>query len=167
MTIKYIDEEGTELVPSETIVGKVGDDYTTSSKVIDSYTIVKSPDNAVGKIAKESTLVVYISRQIINVVPKDYPTYDLPKDMTTDGTTLVPETTPTSYSSVQKEKTLPETGDASNGLKAVGITTLLAMLVLLQLGKALIGKTIEIRNNQSLTSLLIDKSTKKHGIYVF
>ena len=39
LVVKYVDEKGKDLIPSETTEGKVGDEYTTTGKVITGYVL--------------------------------------------------------------------------------------------------------------------------------
>lgn len=60
ITVKYVDEEGTELTTSTTSTGWVNDSYTTSAKSIDSYRLKTTPSNASGTYPEADTTVTYI-----------------------------------------------------------------------------------------------------------
>lgn len=78
VTVKYL-EFGTdeELIPSEKLIGYVGEDYTTTRKEITNYeTIGIEPDNATGKFTKEEQIVIYYYKKsqgqiIIKYVDQD------------------------------------------------------------------------------------------------
>ena len=67
VVVKHIDIIDNSILASETIDGYIGDDYTTSSKKIDKYTLVEKnedetsalPVNARGKMKKEQIVVNY------------------------------------------------------------------------------------------------------------
>ena len=61
---KYIDEEGKELANSETMQGKVFDDYKTQPKEIRGYELVKMPENNVGTMTEYPTTVTYQYRKL-------------------------------------------------------------------------------------------------------
>ena len=61
---KYIDEEGKELANSETIQGKVFDDYKTQTKEIRGYELKKIPENNVGTMTEYPTTVTYQYRKL-------------------------------------------------------------------------------------------------------
>ncbi|HFU4455877.1 TPA: MucBP domain-containing protein, partial [Streptococcus suis] len=69
VTVKYVDENGREILPPETITGKVGDPYTTSGKVISGYYLVEVPANQTGTISASGTTVVYVYGKLGSWVP--------------------------------------------------------------------------------------------------
>ncbi|MFM0773447.1 MucBP domain-containing protein, partial [Streptococcus suis] len=69
VVVRYVDENGKELVPSENIPGKVGDDYTTSGKVINGYILEKVEGTPSGKIPSGGTTVTYIYKELGSWVP--------------------------------------------------------------------------------------------------
>ncbi|NQJ77911.1 YSIRK-type signal peptide-containing protein [Streptococcus suis] len=69
VVVRYVDENGKELVPSENIPGKVGDDYTTSGKVINGYILEKVEGNPSGKIPSGGTTVTYVYKKLGSWVP--------------------------------------------------------------------------------------------------
>ncbi|MGF0112988.1 MucBP domain-containing protein, partial [Streptococcus sp. SGI.013] len=58
--VKYVDTNGSEVIPSETITGKVGDPYTTNGKIISGYYLVEVPANHTGTISANGTTVIYV-----------------------------------------------------------------------------------------------------------
>ena len=68
---KYIDEEGKELVTSETIKGEVFDKYGTESKNIYGYELVEIPSNAKGEMTEDIINVIYrYKRKDTSVISK-------------------------------------------------------------------------------------------------
>lgn len=55
----YVDEKGKEIADTETMKGKVFDDYQTKSKDIYGYELVKIPDNHSGTMKEEPVIVTY------------------------------------------------------------------------------------------------------------
>ncbi|MDM7830280.1 MucBP domain-containing protein [Cellulomonas edaphi] len=64
LVVRYVDEHGKQLAPSDTSSGKPGDTYTTSAKRIDGYELVAEPANAAGELTDGSTTVTYVYRPI-------------------------------------------------------------------------------------------------------
>ena len=63
--VKYVDEEGNELLPEDTIDGKEGDKYTTERKPVDGYEASgKDPENATGEMIEGVIEVIYVYRKI-------------------------------------------------------------------------------------------------------
>ncbi|MGM0095942.1 hypothetical protein IGI69_001129 [Enterococcus sp. DIV1083b] len=66
ITVEYVDTEGKEIHPSQTISGNVGESYDTSTKkyqlTIDGYIVDESrlPQNAKGTFGKEEATVTYV-----------------------------------------------------------------------------------------------------------
>ena len=66
ITVKYVDTEGKEIHPSQTISGNVGESYDASTKkyqlTIDGYIVDESrlPQNAKGTFGKEEATVTYV-----------------------------------------------------------------------------------------------------------
>lgn len=58
--VKYVDEEGKELVDNITIKGQVFDKYNTQKKNIEGYTLTTVPDNATGTMTEENITVTYV-----------------------------------------------------------------------------------------------------------
>lgn len=57
---KYVDKEGKELADSETIQGKVFDEYKTETKDIYGYELIETPKEASGTMKEESITVTYL-----------------------------------------------------------------------------------------------------------
>ena len=93
LVVKYVDEKGKDLIPSETTEGKVGDEYTTSGKVIPGYVLVRVDGEAKGKIGKDGSTVTYVYKPLGSWVPNipGQPTNPIkypndPQDPTKPGT---------------------------------------------------------------------------------
>ena len=69
LVVKYVDEKGKDLIPSETTEGKVGDEYTTSGKVIPGYVLVRVEGEAKGKIGKDGSTVTYVYKPLGSWIP--------------------------------------------------------------------------------------------------
>ena len=69
LVVKYVDEKGKDLIPSETTEGKVGDEYSTSGKVIPGYVLVRVDGEAKGKIGKDGSTVTYVYKPIGSWIP--------------------------------------------------------------------------------------------------
>ena len=69
LVVKYVDENGKDLIPSETTEGKVGDDYSTSGKVITGYVLERVEGDAKGKIGKDGSTVTYVYKPIGSWIP--------------------------------------------------------------------------------------------------
>ena len=69
LVVKYVDENGKDLAPSETTEGKVGDEYSTSGKVIPGYVLVRVEGDAKGKIGKDGSTVTYVYKPLGSWVP--------------------------------------------------------------------------------------------------
>ena len=69
LVVKYVDEKGKDLIPSETTEGKVGDEYTTSGKVIPGYVLVRVEGEAKGKIGKDGSIVTYVYKELGSWIP--------------------------------------------------------------------------------------------------
>ena len=93
LVVKYVDEKGKDLIPAETTEGKVGDEYTTSGKVIPGYVLVRVDGEAKGKIGKDGSTVTYVYKPLGSWVPNipGQPTNPIkypndPQDPTKPGT---------------------------------------------------------------------------------
>ncbi len=63
--IKYVDEEGKEIVPSTEIEGKIGDPYKAEEKELENYEFVETTgDEPEGEMTKEPKEVVYHYKRI-------------------------------------------------------------------------------------------------------
>lgn len=60
VTVNYKDINGNELAPSETINGRVFDNYTTLNKSFYGYELIAAPDNAAGTMTESPITVDYI-----------------------------------------------------------------------------------------------------------
>ena len=69
LVVKYVDENGKELRPTETTKGKVGDEYTTEGKVIDGYVLVRVEGDAKGKIGTDGSTVTYVYKPLGSWIP--------------------------------------------------------------------------------------------------
>ena len=69
LVVKYVDENGKDLIPAETTEGKVGDEYTTVGKVIPGHLLVRVEGEAKGKIGKEGSTVTYVYQPLGSWVP--------------------------------------------------------------------------------------------------
>ena len=85
VTVNYIDTEGNPLAESDTINGKVFDEYTTKAKDIQYYSLTAVPDNATGEMTDKGIIVNYIYSQNESTVTINY----LEKDTDTKLATTV------------------------------------------------------------------------------
>ena len=69
LVVKYVDEKGKDLIPSETTEGKVGDEYTTAGKVIPGHLLVRVDGEAKGKIGTDGSTVTYVYKPIGSWIP--------------------------------------------------------------------------------------------------
>ena len=69
LVVKYVDEKGKDLIPSETTEGKVGDEYSTSGKVIPGYVLVRVDGEAKGKIGTDGSTVTYVYKELGSWIP--------------------------------------------------------------------------------------------------
>ncbi|MDE6506502.1 MAG: MucBP domain-containing protein, partial [Eubacterium sp.] len=70
VVVKYVDENGNEL-DSETISGKVFDDYNTEQKAIYAYEFVSSSNNTSGEMTEDEITVIYTYNQVLNIDTDD------------------------------------------------------------------------------------------------
>ncbi|WP_186809231.1 MucBP domain-containing protein, partial [Enterococcus mundtii] len=54
VTVNYVDEQGNQLAPSETLNGKIGENYTTTPKEIENYVLKETPKNANGIFSNQA-----------------------------------------------------------------------------------------------------------------
>ncbi|HBM3716973.1 MucBP domain-containing protein [Listeria innocua] len=78
VTVKYVDDKGKELAPSETFTGFIDDDYTSTEKTIEGYTLVETPANANGKLTADQQTVNYIYTK--NIIPAESVTINYVSD---------------------------------------------------------------------------------------
>lgn len=69
--VKYVDEDGKEIAPSEKITGKEGDKYSTKPKDISGYLLKEQPSNASGTMTGKTTEVTYTYRKLKDDEKKD------------------------------------------------------------------------------------------------
>ena len=69
LVVKYVDEKGKDLIPAETTEGKVGDEYSTSGKVIPGYVLVRVDGEAQGKIGTDGSTVTYVYKPLGSWIP--------------------------------------------------------------------------------------------------
>ena len=69
LVVKYVDEKGKDLRPAETTEGKVGDEYTTTGKVIPGHLLVRVEGEAKGKIGKDGSTVTYVYKPLGSWIP--------------------------------------------------------------------------------------------------
>ena len=69
LVVKYVDENGKDLIPAETTKVKIGDEYTTTGKVIKGYVLVRVEGEAKGKIGKDGSTVTYVYKPLGSWVP--------------------------------------------------------------------------------------------------
>ena len=69
LVFKYVDEKGKDLIPAETTEGKVGDEYTTTGKVIPGYVLVRVDGEAKGKIGTDGSTVTYVYTPLGSWIP--------------------------------------------------------------------------------------------------
>lgn len=62
--VRYQDENGRDLLPSQTLTGKVGQTYTTSAPVINGYLLSAYPTNSRGSFGQTEQTVTYVYREI-------------------------------------------------------------------------------------------------------
>ncbi|WP_311774934.1 MucBP domain-containing protein [Listeria seeligeri] len=65
VTVQYVDEEGNELAPADTITGVVGDAYNTTAKIIDGWNLKEPPANAIGTFSDTAQTVTYVYEKAV------------------------------------------------------------------------------------------------------
>lgn len=60
VTVKWVDDSGTDLAASQTITGKVFDPYSTEAKTFYGYRLTATPQNATGTMTEDEITVTYI-----------------------------------------------------------------------------------------------------------
>ncbi|GKT02535.1 MucBP domain-containing protein [Furfurilactobacillus entadae] len=60
VTVKYVDEQGKEIAPAETLSGNVGDTYTAAQKEIGGYTFKNTEGNSTGTFTDQPQTVTYV-----------------------------------------------------------------------------------------------------------
>ncbi|PRZ79723.1 MucBP domain-containing protein [Listeria monocytogenes] len=87
VTVNYIDTDGKTIAPTETLSGNVGENYTTTAKTIDGYSLTTTPANANGTFSTNPQTVTYTYTKdpIAQPVTVNY--------IDTDGKTIAPSET--------------------------------------------------------------------------
>ncbi|NAB86225.1 hypothetical protein GUJ10_13495, partial [Enterococcus faecalis] len=70
--VKYVDEQGREVAPTETLTGNVGEKYETQAKEIPGYALKEKPSNATGTYKEETQTVTYVYKRQQGVVQVKY-----------------------------------------------------------------------------------------------
>lgn len=65
VTVNYIDTDGKTIAPTETLSGNIGENYTTTAKTIQGYTLTTTPANAKGTFSTEAQIINYIYEKIL------------------------------------------------------------------------------------------------------
>lgn len=78
--VKRVDENGIEIVDTETIKGVLYDSYTTEAKEIEKYELITIPDNANGTYDLEDKTITYVYKKIV----KDVEVYKIWEDNNSD-----------------------------------------------------------------------------------
>ncbi|MCZ2491448.1 MucBP domain-containing protein, partial [Dellaglioa carnosa] len=60
VTVNYVDTNGAKIADSDVLNGRVDDEYTTNSKVVEGWALKITPENANGKFEKTSQSVDYV-----------------------------------------------------------------------------------------------------------
>ncbi len=60
VTVNYIDTDGKTIAPSETLTGNISENYTTTAKTSDGYSLTTTPANAKGTFSTEPQIINYI-----------------------------------------------------------------------------------------------------------
>ncbi|ECB9706047.1 LPXTG cell wall anchor domain-containing protein [Listeria monocytogenes] len=60
VTVNYFDTDGKTIAPTETLSGNIGENYTTTAKTIQGYTLTTTPANAKGTFSTEAQIINYI-----------------------------------------------------------------------------------------------------------
>ncbi|WP_176696551.1 MucBP domain-containing protein, partial [Listeria monocytogenes] len=83
----YIDTDGKTIAPSETLTGNISENYTTTAKTIDGYSLTTTPANANGTFSTNPQTVTYTYKKdpIAQPVTVNY--------IDTDGKTIAPTET--------------------------------------------------------------------------
>lgn len=64
LQVRYVDETGQDLLPSQTLSGQPGASYTTTAPVIQGYLLTAYPTNARGSFGTSDNTVTYVYREI-------------------------------------------------------------------------------------------------------
>ncbi|NMP59795.1 WxL domain-containing protein [Enterococcus mundtii] len=71
--IKFVDQDGLEILQSENLTGLVGDNYQTAYREISGYTLSEIPENSSGLFTEETQIVKYVyeKNHFDSVLPLD------------------------------------------------------------------------------------------------
>ena len=73
VTVRYVDEEGVDLVSSTKMTGSLEENYETSAKEISNYELVTIPLNSRGTYQKEDITVIYVYKKVSSVFEEKIP----------------------------------------------------------------------------------------------
>ena len=71
--VRYVDEDGVDLVPSTKMTGSLEENYETSAKEISNYELVTIPLNSKGTYQKEDITVIYVYKKVSSVFEEKIP----------------------------------------------------------------------------------------------
>lgn len=97
--VKYVDEEGNELAPSEILNGKIGMPYQSTAKSITGWALKATPGNATGTFTDEEQTVTYT---YANVKDKNIPSTNIDKGNSVSSSKLIGN---------KSQSSLPQTGE--------------------------------------------------------
>ncbi|MEQ7192922.1 MucBP domain-containing protein [Enterococcus avium] len=60
VVVRYVDEEDNTIAPAETLMGNVGEQYTSEAKTITGYILKEVPENATGTFTEQQQEVTYV-----------------------------------------------------------------------------------------------------------
>ena len=116
VTIKYVDESGNELVPEESLTGKVGETYSVSAKVIPGYELIKTEGAESGVFGSSNTAVTYTYRAVTTTTTTTTST-------TTSAMTTAETSTSTSTSTTATTTAEPTTSSTATTTTAESTTS--------------------------------------------
>lgn len=86
LVVKYVDEDGKEIAEKIEKEGSIGEDYTTTKKVINGYEYVRVEGKVEGKLVEGTTYVTYVYKKVKEEKTKQdsepKPTPTIPEDPT-------------------------------------------------------------------------------------
>ncbi|MGL5896497.1 MAG: MucBP domain-containing protein [Lactococcus lactis] len=65
VSVRYVDDDGNEIAPSDTLTGKYGDSYKASAKSISGWTVKTTPTNAQGTFTQSPQTVTYVYEKAV------------------------------------------------------------------------------------------------------
>ncbi|EAE8346332.1 LPXTG cell wall anchor domain-containing protein [Listeria monocytogenes] len=110
VTVHYVDTDGKDIAPSETLTGNVGDSYSISPKSINGYVLKKMPSNSSGKFNQNIQQVTFIYTRKMNPAPV-VPSSNI--STVTKHSGELNQASSTKQEEINKE-VLPKTGDQDN-----------------------------------------------------